>query len=121
MRSATRRAPTSARCRSAGTSCCGRSRKQRRAGRSRSGLELLRPESAEAAVAALGNGSVALAGGTEVIPLLRDGLLRADTLVDVRAVVPRGVDGTRIRAGPTLAQLQGDPQIPGALPQACRP
>jgi xanthine dehydrogenase YagS FAD-binding subunit len=78
-------------------------------------VELLRPPSAEAAVAALGNGSVALAGGTEVVPLLRDGLLRADTLVDVRAVVPRGVDGTTIGAGTTLAELEADAQIPDAL------
>jgi xanthine dehydrogenase YagS FAD-binding subunit len=83
-------------------------------------LELLRPDSAEAAVAALGNGSVALAGGTEVVPLLRDGLLRADTLVDVRAVVPRGVQGTTIGAGTTLAELEVDPQIPEALREACR-
>jgi xanthine dehydrogenase YagS FAD-binding subunit len=83
-------------------------------------LELLRPESTEAAVAALGNGSVALAGGTEVVPLLRDGLLRAERLVDLRAVVPRGVDGTRIGAGTTLAELEVDPQIPEALREACR-
>jgi xanthine dehydrogenase YagS FAD-binding subunit len=83
-------------------------------------LELLRPESTEAAVAALGNGSVALAGGTEVVPLLRDGLLRAERLVDLRAVVPRGVEGTRIGAGTTLAELEVDPQIPEALREACR-
>jgi xanthine dehydrogenase YagS FAD-binding subunit len=88
-------------------------------------LELLRPESAEAAVAALGDGSVALAGGTEVVPLLRDGLLRADRLVDVRLVVPRGVTSTstsivRIGAGTTLAELEADPQIPAALREACR-
>jgi xanthine dehydrogenase YagS FAD-binding subunit len=83
-------------------------------------LELLRPESAEAAVAALGNGSVALAGGTEVVPLLRDGLLRAETLVDIRGVLPRGVDGTRIGAGTTLAELEVDAQIPDALREACR-
>jgi xanthine dehydrogenase YagS FAD-binding subunit len=83
-------------------------------------VKLLRPPSAEAAVAALGNGSVAIAGGTEVVPLLRDGLLDADTLVDVRAVVPRGVDGTTIGAGTTLAELEVDPQIPDALREACR-
>ena len=83
-------------------------------------MELVRPESAEAAVAALGNGSVALAGGTEVVPLLRDGLLRAERLVDVRAAVPRGVDGTTIGAGTTLAELEVDPQIPEALREACR-
>jgi xanthine dehydrogenase YagS FAD-binding subunit len=83
-------------------------------------LELLRPESTEAAVAALGDGSIALAGGTEVLPLLRDGLLRAERLVDVRAIVPRGVDGPTIGAGTTLAELEVDPQIPEALREACR-
>jgi xanthine dehydrogenase YagS FAD-binding subunit len=83
-------------------------------------LELLRPDSAEAAVAALGNGSRALAGGTELVPLLRSGIVAADTLVDVRAVVPRGIDGTRIGAGTTLAELEVDPQIPAALREACR-
>jgi xanthine dehydrogenase YagS FAD-binding subunit len=82
-------------------------------------LELLRPESAEAAAGVLGNGSVALAGGTEVVPLLRDGILRADQLVDVRDVVPRGIDGTRIGAGTTLAELEVDPSIPQALREAC--
>jgi xanthine dehydrogenase YagS FAD-binding subunit len=82
-------------------------------------LELHRPESAEAAAAALGNGSVALAGGTELVPLLRDGLLHADTLVDIRRVVPRGVDGTRIGAGTTLAELEVDPEIPKALRESC--
>jgi xanthine dehydrogenase YagS FAD-binding subunit len=82
-------------------------------------LELLRPESAEAAAAALGNGSVALAGGTELVPLLRDGLVHAEKLVEVRDVVPRGVDGTRIGAGTTLAELEVDPEIPQALREAC--
>ena len=82
-------------------------------------LQLVRPESAEAAAAALGNGTVALAGGTEVVPLVRSGLLRADTFVDLRAVVPRGIDGTRIGAGTTLAELEVDPQIPQALREAC--
>jgi xanthine dehydrogenase YagS FAD-binding subunit len=83
-------------------------------------LELLRPESAEAAVAALGNGSRALAGGTELVPLLRSGLVRADTLVDVREVVPRGIDGTRVGAGTTLAELEVEPAVPDALREACR-
>jgi CO/xanthine dehydrogenase FAD-binding subunit len=46
-------------------------------------LQLLRPDSVEAAAAALGNGSVALAGGTEVVPLLRSRILAADTLVEL--------------------------------------
>jgi xanthine dehydrogenase YagS FAD-binding subunit len=81
-------------------------------------LELLRPESAETAAGALGNGSVAIAGGTEVVPLLRDGILQADQLVDVRDLVPRGVEGTRIGAGTTLAELELEPSIPQALREA---
>jgi xanthine dehydrogenase YagS FAD-binding subunit len=82
-------------------------------------LELLRPDSAEAAAAALGNGSIALAGGTEVVPLLRDGLVRADKLVELRDAVPRGIDGDRIGAGTTLAELEGDSDVPHALREAC--
>jgi xanthine dehydrogenase YagS FAD-binding subunit len=82
-------------------------------------LELLRPDSAEAAAAALGNGSIALAGGTEVLPLLRDGLVRADQLVELRDAVPRGIDGDRIGAGTTLAELEADPDVPRALREAC--
>jgi xanthine dehydrogenase YagS FAD-binding subunit len=82
-------------------------------------LELIRPDSTEAAAAALGNGTVALAGGTELVPLLRDGIVRADRLVELRNVVPRGIDGTRIGAGTTLAELEVDPQIPQALREAC--
>jgi xanthine dehydrogenase YagS FAD-binding subunit len=83
-------------------------------------LELRRPDTAEAAAAALGNGSVALAGGTELVPLMRDGIVRAETLVDVRAVVPRGVYGTTIGGGTTLGELEVDPQVPEALREACR-
>ena len=82
-------------------------------------MELLRPDSAEAAAAALGNGSIALAGGTEVLPLLRDGLVRADQLVELRDAVPRGIDGDRIGAGTTLAELEADPDVPRVLREAC--
>jgi xanthine dehydrogenase YagS FAD-binding subunit len=82
-------------------------------------VELLRPPSPDEAKAALGNGSVALAGGTELVPLLREGLVHADTLVHVADAVPRGIDGTTIGAGTTLAELEVDPQIPQALRQAC--
>ena len=84
-----------------------------------SGVELLQPSSVEEAAAALGNGSRALAGGTELVPLLRDGLAQAEALVHLAAVVPRGVDGSRIGAGTTLAELEADPQIPQALRAAC--
>jgi len=82
-------------------------------------LQLLRPETPEAAAEALGNGSVALAGGTDLVPLLRIGIVEAETLVDVRAAVPRGIDGTRIGAGTTLAELEVDPGGPQALREAC--
>ena len=83
-------------------------------------MELLRPESADEAVAALGNGSRAIAGGTELVPLMRDRIVEATTLVDLSHAVPRGVDGTRIGAGTTLGELEVDPQIPEALREACR-
>jgi xanthine dehydrogenase YagS FAD-binding subunit len=81
-------------------------------------VELLRPSSPEEAARALGNGSRALAGGTELVPLMRDGLVRAETLVYISEVVPRGIDGTRIGAGTTLAELEADPQIPQVLREA---
>ncbi|HET8895565.1 MAG TPA: FAD binding domain-containing protein [Gaiellaceae bacterium] len=78
-------------------------------------MELLRPSS-------LGelDGGVFVHGGTEVVPLLRDGILHVDTLVDVRDVVPRGVDGNVIGAGTSLAELEADATIPDALREACR-
>ncbi len=82
-------------------------------------MELLQPSSPEEATRALGNGSRALAGGTELVPLMRDGLVRADTLVYISDVVPRGIDGTRIGAGTTLAELEVAAQIPQALREAC--
>src|SRR5712691_721680 len=117
MRSATQPARTCARSRSHAKKCCGRCARPRQA--KRSDVELLRPSSADEAAAALGNGSVALAGGTELVPLLRDGLVRAETLVHVADAVPRGIDGTRIGAGTTLAELEVDPQVPQALREAC--
>jgi xanthine dehydrogenase YagS FAD-binding subunit len=54
------------------------------------------------------------------VPLLRDGLLEAETLVDVRDVVPRGIDGATIGAGTLLAELEVEPSIPDALREACR-
>jgi len=82
-------------------------------------LELRQVSSTAEAVAALGDGSVALAGGTDLVPLLRDAIVRADTLVQLGPILPRGVDGARIGAGTTLAELEVDPQIPQALREAC--
>ena len=81
-------------------------------------MELLQPSSVEEAAAALGNGSRALAGGTELVPLMRDGLVQVDRLVHIDAVVPRGIDGARIGAGTTLAELEASTEIPQALREA---
>jgi xanthine dehydrogenase YagS FAD-binding subunit len=80
-------------------------------------VELLQPSSLDDLV--VPSNTVLFGGGTEVVPLLRDGLLHADALIDVRRVVPRGIDGTRIGAGTTLAELEADPEIPDAVRQAC--
>ena len=83
-------------------------------------MELVRPNSVADAVASLGNGAVALGGGTDLVALLRDRIIDADTLVELRNAVPKGVDGTTIGAGTTLGELEVDPQIPEALREACR-
>jgi xanthine dehydrogenase YagS FAD-binding subunit len=83
-------------------------------------LQLVRPESASAAAAALGNGSKALAGGTDLVPLIRDGIVDADTLVHLERAVPRGIDGTRIGGATTLAELEQSDDVPDALREACR-
>jgi xanthine dehydrogenase YagS FAD-binding subunit len=94
-------------------------------------LELLRPSSAEQAAQALGNGTRALAGGTDLVPLIRDGIVTAETLVDVTRVVPRGIHlhpststststVVTLGAGTTLAELEVDPELPDVLREACR-
>jgi xanthine dehydrogenase YagS FAD-binding subunit len=61
-----------------------------------------------------------LAGGTDLVTLIRDGLVEAGTVSDVRALLPRGLDGTRIGAGTTLAELERSDEVPEALREACR-
>jgi xanthine dehydrogenase YagS FAD-binding subunit len=61
-----------------------------------------------------------LAGGTDLVPLLRDGLVEVERVADVRALLPRGVEGRRIGAGTTLAELERSEEIPDALREACR-
>src|SRR3954469_10245965 len=90
---------------------CARSTLRKR----RNGVELLRPSSVEEL-----DGGVFLHGGSEVVPLLREGLLEAERLVDVRGVVPRGMQDRTIGAGTTLAELEVEPAIPDALREACR-
>jgi xanthine dehydrogenase YagS FAD-binding subunit len=78
-------------------------------------VELLRPSSLEEL-----DGALPIAGGTEIVPLLREGLLDAEKLVDITGLVPHGINGTCIGAGATLAELEVDPQIPDVLREACR-
>jgi xanthine dehydrogenase YagS FAD-binding subunit len=77
-----------------------------------SGPTLTEPESLE------GVAGVPLAGGTDLVPLVRDGLVEAESIADVRALLPRGVEGARIGAGTTLAELER--AAPGAVPEALR-
>ena len=61
-----------------------------------------------------------LAGGTDLVPLVRDGLVDAAELSDVRALLPCGIEGASIGAGTTLAELERAPDVPQALREACR-
>jgi xanthine dehydrogenase YagS FAD-binding subunit len=78
-------------------------------------VELLRPSSVDQL-----DGGIFLHGGTEVVPLVRDGILDGSRVVDIRGVVPRGVHDGVIGAGTTLAELEVEPAIPDALREACR-
>jgi xanthine dehydrogenase YagS FAD-binding subunit len=80
-------------------------------------VELLQPSSLAEIPA---SDSLLLAGGTELVPLVRDGILAGERLVDIRALVPRGVHDGVVGAGTTLAELEVDPGVPDALREACR-
>ena len=81
-------------------------------------MQLRRPSSL--ATLDLSGDAVLLAGGTEVVPLLREGLLTADSLVDLAGLVPSGIDGPRIGAATTLAELEASAEVPAVLREACR-
>ena len=78
-----------------------------------SGLELRRPSSLEDV------SGRPLAGGTDLVPLLRDGLVEADALADVRELLPTSIEEGEIGAGATLADLERA-EIPDVLREACR-
>lgn len=61
----------------------------------------------------------ALAGGTELVPLMRDRIVEPSTLVELRGFLPRGVSDGVIGAGTTLAELEVDPTVPAVLREAC--
>ena len=81
---------------------------------------LARPASLDEAARTLGNGARPLAGGTDLVQLVRDRLVPTDTLVDVRGLLPRGIEGERIGAGTTLSELESSEAVPAALREACR-
>ncbi len=75
--------------------------------------EYVRPGALADAVERLAaDDAMALAGGTDVVPLVRRGKRRPATLVDIRPLLPRGIepagDGIRIGAGTTLGEIAAD-------------
>ena len=62
-------------------------------------MELLRAESVEAARAALANGTVALAGGTDLVPLVRDRIVDLPRGIAVQALVEAPAADVRSRIG----------------------
>lgn len=81
---------------------------------------LARPASLDEAVGALGNGARPLAGGTDLVQLVRDRLVPTDALVDVRRLLPRGIADGRVGAGTTLSEIESSEAVPAALREACR-
>src|SRR3954454_17833243 len=88
-------------------------------------FKLLRPQSIADAVAARAahSGGRFLAGGTDLLPNMRRGLVRPDILMDLGSVAElRGVtsDGNtlRIGAGSTLEQLAAHPLLRAYPPLA---
>jgi xanthine dehydrogenase YagS FAD-binding subunit len=78
-------------------------------------LELRRASSVDE----IASDNLLLAGGTELVPLLRAGLVTGESLLDVRGIVPRGIEAGSVGAGATLAELECDPQVPDVLREAC--
>jgi xanthine dehydrogenase YagS FAD-binding subunit len=81
---------------------------------------LARPASLDEAAEALGNGGRPLAGGTDLVQLVRDRLIATDELVDVRGLLPRGIESERIGAGTTLSEIESSETVAVALREACR-
>jgi xanthine dehydrogenase YagS FAD-binding subunit len=61
-----------------------------------------------------------LAGGTDLVPLVRDRLVRETELDFVAPLLPRGIEGGLIGAGTTLTELERSEAVPAALREACR-
>jgi xanthine dehydrogenase YagS FAD-binding subunit len=82
-------------------------------------FEYVKAGSLPEAVELLGDGSagaVAIAGGTDILPQVRDGIVSARRLVDVAAIsgmadIVESVDGTSIGAGATIADIAAHPVV----------
>ena len=78
-------------------------------------FEYERAASLEEALARIGAGAQALAGGTDLLTLMKAGLAAPERLVDVKRTLPRSIerhaDGLAIGAGATLAELERHPAI----------
>jgi len=86
-------------------------------------FKLVRPRDLAEATAALAHDPNArvLAGGTDLIANLRDGLVAPSTLVDLAEIeeltsIGHGAQGIRIGAGVTLGRLAADAQVRAAYP-----
>ena len=79
----------------------------------------LRRASSVAELEPAGN-SLLLAGGTEVVPLLRAGILSAGRADRHPRRRPARDRRATIGAGTTLAELERTPDVPAALREACR-
>jgi 4-hydroxybenzoyl-CoA reductase subunit beta len=83
-------------------------------------FQYLRPSTAADAVAmrAANTASRYIAGGTDLLPNLRRGLVQADVVIDLGGIeelthIEMGSDALRIGAGATLARIAGDAAIRG--------
>jgi len=88
-------------------------------------FEYTTPNTIEQAVAALGPGTRAFAGGTDLLTLMKADIAAPERLVNVKTLLPRGIearpDGLEIGALTTLAEIEQHPVIAqgyGALAQA---
>jgi carbon-monoxide dehydrogenase medium subunit len=73
-------------------------------------LDYLRPTTLDEALEALrADDALPLAGGHSLVPMLKLRLSRPSLLVDVRGVLPRGVDSTAIGAATTWRELAAAP------------
>ena len=73
------------------------------------------PDTIGEAVAALGERSRALAGGTDLLTLMKADIAAPDELINVKPLLPRGIEalaaGLEIGALTTLAEIERHPVV----------